>query len=71
MSVERTVKVATIVATIEEAFAFVITHIDGEGMTAPRITIQPVWTYSDDHPDGLQRFEVGASGNVAIRAVKP
>ena len=37
MTVERTVKVATIVATIDEALSFIVTQMDAERLTVPLI----------------------------------
>lgn len=62
MTIERTVKLATIVDTIEEAFAFVIEHIDAEGMTAPSVHIGPVWvTPANGWHDLILRYEVSVS----------
>jgi hypothetical protein len=46
--VSRTVCVSTNVSTIEQAFAFVITHMDAEGLTSPHIEISPCWQYTVD-----------------------
>lgn len=60
MTIERTVKLATIVDTIEEAFAFVVNRIDEEKMEIPHIIITPIWIISNDRED-RQRYEVSVS----------
>jgi hypothetical protein len=57
--VERTIKYATTVGTLPEAWAFVMAHVDGVG-PEPSIHIGPVWVYGD----GLngRHFEVAVEG---------
>lgn len=49
--VTRTVCVSSTVPTIEQAFAFVITHMDAEHLAQPHIEITPIWSYTPDDDD--------------------
>jgi predicted membrane-bound spermidine synthase len=60
--VERTIKYATTVPALGEAWTFVMGHLDEVGPD-PSIEIRPMWTCSDD--DETRRFEVAVSGMVA------
>jgi hypothetical protein len=58
--VERSVRLATVLPTIEAAFAFVIAAIDGEHLDEPRIVISPMLRFveGDDEPERLYEVEV-------------
>ena len=60
--IEITTKYATSVDDLADAWAFVMERLDHVGPD-PRITISPIWTYTDD-ADLPRRFEVVVSGMV-------
>lgn len=60
MNVERTVRAATVVDDIDQAFAFVVGTMDTERINDPRIVISPIW-WSDD-VGGHRRFECSIEG---------
>ena len=60
---EYSLSIASMVDTIQEAFQFVMEHLDELGDN-PRITINPVWSYTDSE-HGVRRFDVGVSGTPA------
>ena len=62
---ERTIKLATIVDTVEDAFAFVFDHMHAEGMIRPQILISPITMFIDPSVNGMEsteRYEVSVSG---------
>lgn len=62
--VETTIRHATEVDAIEEAFAFVIGHMDADGISAPTVSIRPFWRRNEfDETFDIQRFEVSISGS--------
>lgn len=70
MTVERSVKVANVVNTLESALAFALTHVDSEGIGRPTIIVRPVTMFqSDDDAEGWEnrgqdRYEVSVEGMV-------
>lgn len=61
--VERTVKLATQVTTLPDAWAFIMSHIDELGDN-PAIAISPMWVFGEDHEPSTRLFEVVVSGMV-------
>lgn len=61
MTVERTIRVATVVDDIDQAFAFVVRSMDTERIAEPRIVISPVWWHDED--GGHQRYECSIEGS--------
>jgi hypothetical protein len=63
--IEVTTRYATTVASLADAFAFVMDRIDHVG-DSPQVDISPVWTISYDSPDepSARRFSVVVSGMV-------
>ena len=61
--VERRLKVATVVDTIDEAFAFVVNTLDNERLDRADIAITPV-TYIGDEGEDVERYEVSVEGTV-------
>lgn len=64
--VEMTIRYATTVDELTDAWAFVMARLDKVGPD-PRITISPIWSFSvngTDDQDPPRRFEVTVSGMV-------
>lgn len=57
--VEQTVKYATTVGSLPDAWSFVMARIDELG-EAPSVTISPLWRVRDDGE--VRMFEVAVSG---------
>lgn len=59
--IERTVRYATTVPSLADAWVFVMTWIDELG-TSPKVTISPYWTVAADSDETPRRFEVVVEG---------
>jgi len=60
-AVEVSTTYATTVATLADAWAFVMDHVDGAG-DAPTISIAPFWSYAGEG-DPVRAFEVSVNGS--------
>lgn len=58
--VEVTVKYATVVDTMAEAWTFIMTHLDEVG-GRPSVSISPVWLFTEEDEDEPV-YEVVVSG---------
>lgn len=58
--IERTVRYATTVPSLADAWVFVMTWIDELG-TSPKVAISPYWTVTDSD-ETARRFEVTVEG---------
>ena len=66
--IERTVRYATTVPDLPDAWSFVMTWIDELGH-APKVSISPYWTgAADDSDDMVRRFEVVVEGMQEVPA---
>lgn len=61
--IERTVRLATTVNTLTEAWAFVMEHLDEMG-DDPSIEIRPQWIVSSDSDENGREFSVVISGMI-------
>lgn len=63
MTVEVTTKYATTVNTVQDAFVFVMEHLDDVVGSGPSIHISPFWIINDDNSTERQ-FEVSIQGMI-------
>lgn len=67
---EYTARYAKVVATVQDAFAFVMAHMEMVGGD-PQIAIDPVWVcervdpLTGDH-ESVRQFEVAVSGMIVV-----
>lgn len=59
--IERTIRYATSVNELPDAWAFVMTYVDKVGPD-PKIEISPYWVVSPDSDETPRRFGVVVSG---------
>lgn len=62
-AVERTIRLATVVPTLTDAWVFIMDHLDEVGPD-PRIEISPIWVISAGTDETPREFEVSISGMV-------
>jgi hypothetical protein len=62
-TVERTIRLATIVSDLTDAWVFIMEHLDEVGPD-PSIEISPMWVVTAESDDTPRKFEVCLSGMI-------